>query len=375
MMNSMTSAGGRIGKLDLLLAAVATALGAVLMIGNVQDDKINASVLVVPAFLLVTAPVAWRRTAPVTALAATLGALLLHIALFGSVIRCGVLIPLVFLIVFAAGAGLERRAALVGLGLGSACIVTVTLSDAAQGITSGLPFFAAVTALSWGAGRLVRSRGRVAAELRTRTSELRAARDERARLEVATDRARLSGQLEELLRRRLSELARLADSGARPSDAGAARAAFAAIEHEGRSTLDEMRSVVGVLRDETADAPTAPQPTLTYLDALLVRAKGADARLAVAGNPRALPAGVELSAYRIVEHLLDALDDAPGVEVRVVFADDALGLEVSGPARRHGGPAIDRARERVELHRGTLVASVRDGHAEAVASLPVFAGA
>ena len=46
-----------------------------------------------------------------------------------------------------------------------------------------------------------------------------------------------------------------------------------------------------------------------------MRAKGADARLTVEGSPRALPAGVELSAYRVVEHLLDALDDAPGVDV------------------------------------------------------------
>jgi glucose-6-phosphate-specific signal transduction histidine kinase len=159
------------------------------------------------------------------------------------------------------------------------------------------------------------------------------------------------------------------------TDPADATAAFLEIEREGRSTLEEMRSLVGVLRDETGDAPTAPQPTLTYIEALLVRAKGAGARLDVEGSPRLLPPAIELSAYRIVEHLLDALDDAPGVAVRVVFSDDALQLVVSGTARKHAGAAIERARERVELHRGTLVASVRDGHGEAVASLPVFAGA
>jgi hypothetical protein len=374
MFDSMTATGERVAKRDLLLAAVLSALGIVLMVKNVQDADVDASVLAVPLFLLVTAPLVWRRAAPIAALTATFGALLLHIALFGSVVRCGVMFPLVFLLVFAAGAVLDKRDALIGLAMGLIIVVTMVLADAADGIVSGLPFFIAMTALIWGVGRLVRSRGHIAAELKERTGELRRARDERARLEVAGDRARLSGELDVLLHRRLGELARLADAGARPDDPAAATTAFLEIEREGRRTLDEMRSVVGVLRDETDEAPTDPQPTLTYLDALLVRAKGANAHLDVDGVPRVLPAGVELSAYRIVEHLLDALEDAPGVDVRVVFADDALQLVVSGPTRRRGAAAIERAKERAELHRGTLVASMRDGRTEAIASLPVFAG-
>ena len=73
--------------------------------------------------------------------------------------------------------------------------------------------------------------------------------------------------------------------------------------------------MVGVLRDDASAAEIAAQPALTQLDGLLVRAKGAGAKLTVEGNPRALPAGVELSAYRVVEHLLEAVQDAPGVEV------------------------------------------------------------
>jgi hypothetical protein len=346
-----------------------------MMITNVQDPEVNASVLAVPVFLLITVPVAWRRSAPIAALVAVFAALLLHIALFGSVVRCGVMFPLIFLLAFAAGAVLERREALLGLGLALAITATMVVADAADDIVSGLPFFLPLTAAIWGIGRLVHSRGRFAAALAERTNELREARDERARLEVTADRARLSGDLDELLQRRLGELARLADAGARPNDPAAANAAFVEIERQGRSTLEEMRSLVGVLRNEQDGAPTAPQPTLTYLDALLVRAKGAGAHLDVEGNPRVLPAGVELSAYRVVEHLLDALDDVGGVDVRVVFTDNALQLVVSGPARKRYAAAIERARERVELHRGTLTAHVRDGRAEAVASLPVAVGA
>jgi hypothetical protein len=136
-----------------------------------------------------------------------------------------------------------------------------------------------------------------------------------------------------------------------------------------------MRAVVGVLRHTDETAPTAPQPTLTHLEALLVRAKGAGARLRVEGSPRVLPAGVELSAYRVVEHLLEALEDAEDVEVVVRFADAALELSVAGPARRRSEAAIEKARERVELHRGTLTSSLRAGRTQAVAQLPLVAGA
>jgi hypothetical protein len=211
-------------------------------------------------------------------------------------------------------------------------------------------------------------------ELQSRTEQLRDARDERARLEVTADRARLSGELDELLQRRLGELARLADEGAHPANSATQTATLVAIEHESRRTLEEMRELVGVLRHDDSDAPTSPQPTLTHLEAMLVRAKGSDARLSVEGSPRVLPAGVELSAYRIVEHLLEALEDAPDVEVRVGFRDDALELDVSGPARRNAKAAIDRARERARLQKGTLEATTRGRRAEAVVMLPVLAG-
>jgi hypothetical protein len=126
-----------------------------------------------------------------------------------------------------------------------------------------------------------------------------------------------------------------------------------------------------VLREDESEAPMAPQPTLTHLDALLVRAKGSDARLTVEGDPRVLPPAVELSAYRITEQLLAALDDAPDVEVRVRFSDDALELAVSGPARRRARASIERARERARLENGTFEAKVKGGRAEAAVSLPV----
>lgn len=374
MIRSMSSADASVGRRDIAIAVVISALGLLLMYVNVVDEQVEASVLAIPLFLLVTAPLVWRRAAPIAALGAVLAGYLVHVAATGTdLFRCGVLLPTVFLLVFSAGARLERRAALIALALALAVVAaeSIVFLDTFGAV------MAAVTVAIWGTGRVVRSRARLAAELQERTNELREARDRRARLEVAADRARLSTQLDELLQRRLGELTRLADDGARQTDAATATATLLDIEHQSRCTLQEMRSVVDVLRDGDTGAPTAPQPTLVHLEALLVRAKGSEARLTIEGSPRVLPAGVELSAYRILEHLLDALEDAPDVDVRVRFGDDALELAVQGPVRRrgHAATAIERARERAQLHQGTLQARTRGGRAEAVARLPVLARA
>jgi hypothetical protein len=96
----------------------------------------------------------------------------------------------------------------------------------------------------------------------------------------------------------------------------------------------------------------------------------------VAGDPRSLPATVELSAYRIVEHLVDVLADQPDsrIEVGVRFDDDALEIRVDGPVDRSADvrAAVARAKERAAFLGGWLDVKVSRGHANAVAQLPVL---
>jgi hypothetical protein len=374
MMGAMTARRARIGRLDIAIAVVGCVLAVAYQLPDHYNAKYDTPLLAAPFLAVLAVPLLWRRVAPLGALLGLWGALVGHYVIFGEVVRCGFVLPLVLLFAFQAGSRLDGRRSLLGLAVVWAIDLTICLTDGPLGAPLAAMTFLVPLGLGvWGTGRLVRSRAGMVRKLQASNEALRVARDERARLEVATDRARLSAQLDELLHRRLGELAQLADAGARSDDAGAATATLAEIERESRRTLEEMRSVVGVLRHDDAGAPASPQPTLTHLDALLVRAKGAGAQLTVYGNPRALPAGVELSAYRVVESLLDALQDADGVEVIVRFSDDALELTVSGPARRHGEGAFERARERARLHSGTLQTSVRGGRAEAVVSLPLFA--
>ena len=377
----------KISKRDIAIACALTALGLLLMYGNVHDHYADPGVArretavyfggllpiwtAIPLFPLVTVPLLWRRVAPLAAVGASFAGLVANELLVGTdVVRCGVLLPTAFIFAFTTASLLPGRQARNGLALALGLTAVDTVVEFGPLYTV---VFGAVTTAMWGIGRIVRSRKQMADELEVRTAELRAARDERARMEVATDRARISAELDQLLQRRLGELARLADTGARHGEAEAAGAALAEIERASRSTLEEMRAVVGVLRDSGSEAPVEPQPALTHLEALLLRAKGTDARLTVEGNPRVLPPAVELSAYRIAEQLLDALEDAPDVAVRVRFGADALELAVSGPARRGARTSIERARERARLQQGTLEASLKGGRAEAAVSLPVLA--
>jgi hypothetical protein len=213
--------------------------------------------------------------------------------------------------------------------------------------------------------------------LRARTAEARELREENARLAVAADQARISDDLGGFLQARVAQIAANASTGLAVLDEqpDQAQDAFVAIQGTGRETLNYMRGVVANLKDQTS---TEPQPVLAQLDRLLGQATRAKARLQVTGDSRLLPPGVELSGYRIVEHLLVALDDDPSaeIEVGVAFAPDALELTVAGPSLRHGDvrPALAAAAERAALLGGTLNSRASGGRLRAVVLLPLAAG-
>src|SRR6202046_5252422 len=375
MIRPMLIGGPRIARRDVVIAALFAVL-AVPFVGWMQDGHHGHTVAParpVMGFLILLAviPVLWRRRAPLIAAAGTLIGTAIHVAIYGTITRCGLLLPLFFVEAFAVGAWLDRREAFVGLAIVLGSSVVCLSADASAG-WSGLTIAVPVTLAVWFIGRVVRSRAGMVARLRERTSELRAQRETNARLEVESDRVRLSAELDELLRTRLFELTQLAEAGV--GDDENAGPAWARIEAESRATLEQMRSVVGLLRDGDA-AATEPQPTLAHLDALLLNEKGTEARLTVTGEPRVLPAGLELSAYRVVEHLLAATGDAPGVQVQVDFGTDALEVTVSGPARggrRRTEDALDRARERLALHHGRLESEIAGGRTRVTAALPVL---
>jgi signal transduction histidine kinase len=367
----------QVGWGDIALAAFLSAFAVILVGGLLPQPAGTAHPGAIPALavLVMTLPVAWERQFPAVAAAAVAAGALLNELVIGPMIRCGPGLPAVFVIAFFAGTRLTGR--MLALAT-TCCAAAVTLQSCydpqlgASFLFAGLPAVAAACL----AGHLARSRSMAAAALRERNAELREQREQTARVAVAADRARVAADLDVFLRDRITVMAAAAASGRGlvMVDPAGACDAFAAVESSGRATLAQMREVVGTLREEGL---TGPQPVLAQLGGLLESATTADARLRVEGSPRALPAGVELSAYRIVEHLLTVLQDAPEarVEVLVRFGPDALELDVAGPASPHCDPstALTVARERVALLGGSLRIETGSGRYAALVKLPLTA--
>lgn len=372
---------------DWVLAGVLTALGIALMVEDVAFDDADApgniaagtmvhqmtshSWAMVPVFAAATVAVLWWRRSVITVTGIAVVVMVLHDLLFGWVTRCGAGLPLAFVLAYLGAVALERRRAWIALGLCVLLTAAVLLVDATTGFEP-MVLAVPIALIVFAIGRAVRHRTAMGAELKARTLELQQLRDERVALELAGDRARLSHQLDGLLQERLGQLTTAAESG-QDLDPSSAKALFESIEHESRATLDGMRELMGLLRG--GDGALAPAPTVAHLDGLLARHTGADSRLTVVGDPRSLTATVELSAYRIVEHLVDVLADRQDarIEVGLRFEDEALEIRVSGPVKRSADikAAVARARERAKLLGGSLDVKVSRGHANVVAQLPV----
>ena len=362
-----------VGRGDIVLAGALSLFMVGIISGKLTAQHPPGGVVAALGALAMTLPVAWERRAPATAAAAVAIGATVNELLIGPMVRCGAALPAVFAIAFFVGTRCSGRRLAVGIAFCLGAVTTQAFFDPQLGpafLVAGLP----VTAGFCIAGQLVRSRSAAAAALRHRNAELREQREQTAQLAVAADRARVAGGLDSFLRDRIIAIAAAAAAGREKvfSDPAAADGAFAAVETSGRATLSQMREVVGTLRQESL---TEPQPVLAQLGNLLERATSADARLQVEGSPRALPDGVELSGYRIVEHLLMALEDAPEarIDVRVRFAPDALELQVTGPAARDGDPATALAlvRERAALLGGTLRVENQAGRCDVLVQLPL----
>jgi signal transduction histidine kinase len=176
-------------------------------------------------------------------------------------------------------------------------------------------------------------------------------RQEQARRAVLEERSRIARELHDVVAHHMSMVAvqaetapyrikDLPDDGLRD---------FAAIGETARAALVEMRRLLGVLRSD-AGPEREPQPGLGHLAELVdgVRKAGLPVRLAVHGQPRPLPAGVELSAYRIVQEALRNAGrharDASRVDVEVRFEPERLTVTVTDDGLLVAPPAGDEER-------------------------------
>jgi hypothetical protein len=361
---------------DLAAAVFLSLYAVVLTSGALGAGHGHGAVGASIGVLAMTLPAAWCRRAPVAAAGVMALGSVLNGVLFGSMVRCGAALPAVFIVAFFVAGRSERDDAALGLVFCATNVAAQAVYDpnlGAEEVVLLLPVLGFFFAL----GRIVRGRTAALVALRRRTAELRRQREQTARLTVMADRARVSEDLDRMLRERIGRIGAVAVVGrdALETDPATTLDALLSVERDGREVLRQMREIVGSLDHAT---PGERPPTLAELPVLLARRTSADTRLTVDGTPRRLPAGIELAGYRIAEHLLTAFADAPGamIDVRLRFAAEAVELHVSGPPADGAelGAVLAVARERAALHSGTLGDHTAGGICHATARLPLISG-
>ncbi|RIQ20442.1 sensor histidine kinase [Jiangella rhizosphaerae] len=235
---------------------------------------------------------------------------------------------------------------------------------------------------AWGIGRAVRSRRLYTAELEDRARRLERANDVEVRAAIAEERSRIARELHDVVAHHVSVMTVQAAGARRALHRDVERTADAleAIEEIGRSALAEMRRVVGVLRAPDGDdrgaqpATLAPQPGLGDLAQLAeqMRDAGLPVDVTVDGEPGAVPVGVDLAAFRVIQEALTNTIKHAGPstatvhvrylpsEVHVEVRDDGHGVAAALEGRRTGHGLLGM-RERVALYGGTLAAGPRRG--------------
>ncbi|MCA0145015.1 sensor histidine kinase [Blastococcus sp. LR1] len=327
--------------------------------------------------VLLTAPLAWRRRAPVPAAAVVVAAGLLEVAFLPAFLAANVS---ALLMVYALAAYAPRWASRAGLAVGlfgAALAVLRYFSDYSDvfvmAANAGAIGVAVVAA--WALGNLRRARLQQLTALEERAQLLELERDQEMRLAASTERARIARELHDVVAHSLSVVIAQADGGryAGKADPEAATGALEAIAATGRQALTDMRSLLGVLR-EGGGEEYAPQPDVAAIPALVedVRASGLDVDLIIEGEPRPLPAGPQLAAYRIVQesltNVLKHAGPASRAWVRLQWRPDALELSVLDDGRGAAavesdgqGQGVRGMQERASLHGGRLEAGPRHG--------------
>ncbi len=292
---------------------------------------------------------------------------------------------------------LSIRAALAAAAIFGAALLYAGMTKGPSPLAAGAVLGFLPLAAGWFIGDSVAARRRYVAGLAEQAERERAAEAERARQEVREERVRIARELHDVVAHTLAVITVQAGVGRRlmvkrPEEAGTA---LESIEMIGRTAQDELRVVLGLLRDEDAgDAALAPAPRLVDLKELAdtVRASGTHVELRTSGADHRLSPALELTLYRVVqEALTNVVRHAPqaratvdltisAAQVRLEVADDggSAGRTV-GDQERPGipgtGHGIAGMRERIGAFGGWLVAEPLACGFRVLAEVPIEGGA
>jgi signal transduction histidine kinase len=355
----------------VLFAASILSLAGLPELGDVRPLDPGAFALIAAQ----TLTLAWRRRSPTAVLVVVTAAFMVERGLnyppswayFGMAIA-----------LYTVGAELPARRSKVVAG------VTIALSVAWTGVGTVVYGISLTVVLGvllyltfpWLVGLESRRREQRALDLEARATRAEIAREQEAVNAVRNERRRIARELHDVVAHEMTVMTIQAAAAERviESDPVEAQRSMKIVEDAGRRGLTEMRRLLGLLRGDN-DLRLDPQPGLDSLDRLAVQMieAGLPVDMTVEGDPRELPAGIDLSAFRIVqESLTNTVRHAgPGATagVLVTYREEELEIDVSDNGRGAAeslvstgyGHGLIGMEERVTLLDGSLSAGPRAG--------------
>jgi signal transduction histidine kinase len=369
---------------DISVAAVFTALvqiqiwhGAITQIGDGPVD--GPKPLLTVLALGITGPLAIRRRWPLVAVTVVMADFAFHPFLangpFGHAnLNLFEVFVAFVLIVYSTAANTTGRRAWIGAGIIVAAQVFGSLSSiltAGFGPQFGSYFFYVV---AWVLGKTIQRRNELSRRLADRATTLEQTRDAEVEQAVAEERSRMARELHDVVSHSVSLMTLQAGAARQALDVHPQRARqqLLGIESTGREAMVEMRRLLGLLREDSDGPSLEPQPSLRHLDLLVERMKVAGLPVVLSADdiPPAMPRGVDLTAYRIVqEGLTNVLkhSNPSCVKVNIRVLEKAVEVVVDDDGSPHPippgshGHGLIGMRERVAVYGGELEAGPAPG--------------
>lgn len=371
---------------DGLLAAVVTtvAVAAHLFGESPAEDPnvIDPSWWTIVLVLIGTIPLAWRRVRPMTVVLVVVAAEVLSLfvgmtgaAFLGSVIA-----------VYSVGAHTSGDARTRVMTAVTVMVLALFVAGWIDGLSLIDEFISTGVTLitAYVIGDNLRRRRLHVADLAERAERAEREQTLLAEQRVTAERTRIARDLHDVVAHSVSLMVIQAAAARRnlTSAPEQAEQALSTIETTGRRTMTELRSILGVLRDDSAPTATRlPQPSLDHLDELL-DAGDLPVSSTIEGELDALPESIAISAYRIVQEALTNVRRHAGpvraVDITLRVTDDRLEVVVDDDGRggaadpSPGGFGLRGMQERVAALGGTVAAGPRPGGGWSVrASIPL----
>jgi signal transduction histidine kinase len=351
------------GALAAIIASPIVALALAAALHLVHSKALSSEV---PPMLVLILPVALRRRQPLLAASIQLVVLAAGLPMWPDLAERFPVSISILLAAYSTGAHSRSRLASMAVVAGGSVALLVAT------VHGGTGYSFLLLDLAWLFGNFIRAERRNHALVAERATQLEREHETARRTAAAAERARIAREMHDIIAHTVSVMTVQAEAARRvmSKQPEAAAEALREVSASGHQTLAELRRLLGLLGERESD-PLEPQPGLADVPSLVdsVRNAGLPVELRIEGAPQALPAGLDLTAYRVVqEALTNALKHSGRAHTKVIvcYGEADIRIEVADvgrpgwPASAEGaGRGLVGMRERVAMYGGEMEASPR----------------